>query len=350
MALSRVARFMDVDVTALVSSWGNIEQIKDILLVNATFMAGEHSLELYNRDGAFSPGAGGSLTAGLNWYNQKLQVLVEGRMVYEGFVKNITTNNTRTLARIVSENIFKQPSETTIALSGTAQNPADVMLAIALLGADASLIDIPSFQVAGGAARAAGATIDYNFPVGSNVTVLSALQQIGALASISCFVLNNRITARPFQPYLGGGSDLRFPIQDAIVREWGDFGFDYSSFNNQVTVGFPGPGTITLDNRESQKVNNIVRGFAFPGTGNVVSSNVGSARFFGNLYLSRASLRRGVLSVAGGREFKDVAIGDRFPVTNPRLGLVDFPMEAIEVHANLDNEEFELNLAQLQPA
>jgi hypothetical protein len=350
MALTRVARFMGQDVTNLVTSWGNIEQIKDVLLVNATFMTGEHSIELLNRRGAFSPGAGSSLTAGVNWYNQLLEILVDGRTVYQGYVKNITTNNTLTSAKIVSENIFKQPSETTIALSGIGQNPADVMLAIALMGADPSLVDMQSFQQAGGPARAAGATIDYNFPSGSNVTVLSALQQIGALASISCFVLNNRITARAFKPYQGGGSDLQFTLQDSFVREWGDFGFDVSSFNNRVTVGFTGPGSITLNDLESQKINNIVRGFAFPSTGSVVSSNLTSARFFGTLYLQRASLRRGVLPVAGGREFKDVSIGDRFPVTNPRLGLVNFPMEAIEVHGDLDHEEFELHLAQLQPA
>lgn len=350
MALSRVARFMGVDITELVTSWGTIEQIKDVLLVNATFMAGEHSLELFNRGGAFSPGAGGSMTAGLNWYNQLLEIIVDGKTVYQGFVKNITSNNTRTLSRIVSENIFKQPAETVFALTGIGQNPADVMLAIAKLGADPSMIDAASFATAGGPARAGSATIDFNFPIGSNSTVLAALQQIGALASISCFVLNNKITARAFQPYQGNGSGLQFTIQDAFVREWGDFGFDYSSFNNRVTVGYTGPGTTTLNDIASQKINNIIREFAFPATGSVVSSNLKSASFFGSLYLKRASLRRGVLPVAGGRELKSVAIGDRFPVTNNRLGLVAFPMEAIEVHGNLDNEEFELHLAQLQPA
>lgn len=350
MALTRTAQFMGVDITDLVTSWGSIEQIKDVLLVNATFMSGEHSVELFNRGGAFSPGATGSLTAGLNWYNQLLEIMVDGRTVYSGYAKNITTNNSRTLAKIISENIFKQPSETLIAISGVSQNPADVMLAIALKGAPSDLVDTASFISAGGPSRSAGATITYTFPVGSNTTALSALQQIGALASISVFVLNNRVTARAFQPYQGSGSGLQFQIQDNIVREWGDFGFDYSSFNNQVNVGYVGPGSVTLNDVASQAINNIIRSFSFPSTGSVVSSNLTSARFFGTLYLKRASLRRGVLPVAGGRELKDVAIGDRFPVTNPRLGLVNFPMEAIEVHANLDNEEFELHLAQLQPA
>jgi len=350
MAMTRKAVFMGVDISNKVSSWGMIETIKEILLVQATFMTDEMTLELFN-DGTFSP-AGSSLVAGVNWYNGLLEITVDGVTVYQGYAKDLRANNTRTLAYLVTENVLKGPAERSVIASGTGQNPADAMLAVlAAAGIDDALIDDASFTVAGGAARIAGATLNYNFLSGDNVTALAALQQIGNLASISVFVLNGRITARAFQPYQGDEQGLRNELNDANVREWGDMGTAYSNFQNRVLVGYPTLQYVTLDDERSQIENgNVVRELQFSAGDKVVSANAVSASYFGRLFLARASTRRTMIPLACGRDLKDAVIGDRFPVTNPRLGLVRYAMEVIESHRNLDTEEIELHLAQLQPA
>lgn len=341
------AILMGVDITQFVTSWGRIEQIKDVLLAQATLLTTQMTIQVFNADKFLKPRGVGSLIGGLNWYDRILELKKDGVTLYEGFIKDIRPNSESGTANIVSENVLKKPAETVIVTQATAANPSQTMLALLRLVLDDDKINVSTFDQAGARATAAGATIDYTFTQNDGVTVLQAIQLISELSSISVFVIDNRIVARPFIPYQGSEAGLKFELNDSIVREWGDFSFDTSSFNNRVSVGYPTDQSFVLTDPEAIKKDDIIREFPFPADEKVVATNLTSARFFGRLYLQRASKRRAKLSVAMGKEAKGVRLGDRFPVTAPDLGLVRFPMECIEVHPTFDTDETELALAQI---
>lgn len=342
------AIIMGVDITQFVESFGGLEQIKDVLLARATLLTSEMTIRILSFRDFAKPKGIGSLFAGLEWYNQVLQILQNNVVVYEGFVKNIRTNPNSQTADIVSENILKKPAESVINAAATLSNPSQAMLRFLRLVLDDSRINVASFNRAGDQAASAGATIDYTFSQGDNVTVLEAIRLVSDLSAISVFVVDNKIIARPFVPFQGNESGLKFEINDAIVREWGPLEFDNSSFNNKVAVGYPVDQFEVQTDEDSIRANgNITREIQFPADDKVVASNLTSARFFARLYLARASKRKAKLTIAGGKEFEGTVLGDRFPVSNPDLGLVRFPMECIEVHQTLDSDEIELFLAQV---
>lgn len=341
------AIFMGVDISAFVTSWGRLEQIKDVLLAQATLLTTEMTIQVQNAKKFLNPKGDGSLIGGLNWYDQILELKKGGLTVYEGLVKDIRPSAEAGTADIVSENILKKPAETVVVSQATGANPSQAMLALLRLVLEDEKINAGTFDQAGAAATSASATINYTFTQNDGVTLLQAIQQISELSAISVFVKDNRVVARPFIPYQGNEAGLRFEINDDIVREWGPFSFDNSSFNNEVSVGYPTDQDFVLTDTEAVKLVGIVRRFPFPADAQVVASNLTSAQFFARLYLRRASKRRGKLSVAMGKEAKGVAIGDRFPITTPSLGLSRFPMEAIEVHPTLDTDETELAFAQI---
>lgn len=341
------ARLMGVDLTQFVTSYGRLEQIKDILLAQATLLTTEMTIQVVNFQDFAKPKGVGSLFGGLNWYNQVLEILRDGRTIYEGFVKNIRTSPNEETADIVSENVLKKPAETVIVASALSANPAQAMLGFLRLVLEDSSINVTTFNQAGAQATNAGATIDYVFAQGDNVTVLQAIQLVSDLASISVFVKDNKVIARPFIPYQGDEAGLKFELNDSIVREWGELEFDNSAFNNKVAVGYPTDQFEILTDVESIKTNGITREIQFPADAKVAASDLTSARFFARLYIRRAAKRRQKLNIAGGEALKGTVIGDRFPVTSPDLGLVRSPMECIEVHQTLDGNEMELALAQI---
>ena len=338
----RQAVFAGIDISKYVNSWASVEQVKDVLLVRATFMTSEMNLECYSGTGL------ALMLKGMNWYNAPLLIYVDSVLVYEGLTRNININDTERTATFITENVLKGPAESLIAYTGTGLNPASAMLSIARQVVAVQYIDTNSFALAGGPSSQAGATVNVAFAQGGNTTALQALQQIGDLASIAVYVVGNRIVAKPFRAYRGNLAGLRFTIRDGNIREWGTAGYDASSFNNRVSVGY-GSQYVSLDDVRSQRKNKVIRDIQFPNTGPVVASNRQSAAFYGSLYLKRAAMRKRLIPVAGGVELKMVAIGDQHPVTNARQGLTQYPVEVIEVHRNLDTSETELLLATLPP-
>lgn len=342
------AILMGVDITQLVTSWGRLELIKDILLAQATLLTGEMTIQVENIKGFANPSGPGSLVGGLDHYNGLLQIKKDARTVYEGFVKDIRPNPTTKTASIISENVLKKPAETVISGQATLANPSQAMLSFIRQATPEANINPQTFDQAGAAATAAGATIDYNFPEGSSATVMQAIELISAVSSISVFVRDNKIIARPFIPFQGNEAGLKFEINDNIAREWGPLSYDNSAFNNEVAVGYPTDQFVVLRDNESIKKNGgTARRIDFPADEEVVSSNLTSARFFGRLYLERASKRRRKMTLAGGKELEGSVIGDRFPLTVPDLGLTRFPVEAIEVSETIDGEEVEMGVAEL---
>jgi hypothetical protein len=335
------------NLTNSVTQWGAIEQVKDVLLARAELMTSEIEIELDNLNGAFSARGAGTLFGGSDWRGKPLTVAVDGRTEFDGILRNVRPNETGRRTVLMAENRMKKPSESILVASGTSVNPASAALGWLRTVIDEDNLDAPSFYSAGGPARLAGATITYVFGSGDGVTILGALTKVSQLCSIAFFTVGSRIRAQAFRPYQGSGSDLRFPLTDTVVREWGEMTQDDLSFNNRVTVGYPGPAYATQNDLESQRVNDVIREMPFSADDKLTAADQTSAEYFGRLYLDRAGYRRDVLALVAGPELVDVRIGQRFPVTRARLGLAQTAMEVYLVRPRLDSNEYELGLTGL---
>lgn len=340
--------FVGLDLTPYVLSWGAIEQIKEILLSQSQFFTSQMTFTFQNKGNFLSTFTQGnkSTVGGIKWYNKVLSVTEDGTTIYQGFIKNIPTNENDQIARIITENVLKRPAESIFNGTQNNVNPASAMLGILSQAGLLKYTNVASFIAAGGDALANNANVNYNFPQGGNNSVLQAVQKIGALASISVFVYNNQIFARRFYVYQGSGSGLKFPITNSIVLDWGDLEWDIFTFNNQVSVGYS-TTYYTATNQASVNKNNITRGIEFSNTDVVVASDLNSATYFANQYLNRAAFRRPIVLLNGRAEFKKSKIGDRHPVTIADLGLSAYPMEIIELHRVLDSDVVQMRLVGL---
>lgn len=340
-----------VDISSTVVTWGRLEQVKEALLAEATLFTSEMSLEVANGSGAFRA-SGLSLAAGLSWYGQVLEIFVDEVSVYRGFVKNIAPDPERGTARIATESVMRRAADANVVGAEDGVNPGVALLAVLRAGFELEDLDVRAILAAGAPARAAGATIDYSFSQGSRTTVLSAVQDISRLCSISVFVAGNHVTARAFRPYQGDGAGLRHDLGDLAVRAWGPMEFDELTFNDRVVVGHAdGPGYVELNDRRAQRINGTTkhpRQQDFSATASVVCTDAESARFFGRTYLARTARRPAKVRAAGGDALRGVLLGDRFPVTQQtRLGVSSMPAEVYTAYLNLDTREVELHLAQL---
>lgn len=362
MSQSRQALLQGQDVSSLVDSWGNLEDIKTVLLADATPMVAEHDVVIRNRSGFLSMSGPGSMVGGTYWYGKDLRILIDGVLQYQGVILDIQPDATTGRATVKTGNALRRAADNLYSGSGTAQNPADAILAIARTAFTSDQLDLNSFFAAGGPARRAGATVTYAWTTADSVTVLGAMQAIAAISGYSLFTIAGQLTLRPFIPYQSNSAGLRFPLQDLLVRQWSPLTHDYENFNNQVNVGYPTNQVVTLDDVPSQLAN---AGGLAPSTGSTSAAkrkrpytlcsdgdkakaaDAVSARFFGSSYLQRAAFRRGVLRIAGGEQLGQCQLGDRHPVTQSSLGLFSVPFEVIQVNRMLDGRETELTLVEL---
>ena len=347
MATVRTATFLGVDITDRVVSWGTLEQVKEVLLAEATMFTSEHSIQVMNEGGAFTSDGPASIVRGLNWYGQILTVTLDGQLVYAGRVRNIQISSDAGTATIVSDDVMKVPAQEPFVGSGQNANPGDVLLAIARSALPEEFIDAASFKASGGLARTAGATISYEFKDDSRASCMSAMQEIARLCSISVYVSRTLLSARVFRPYQGQGSGLKQDIDETVIRAMPSQGYDALSFVNRVTVGYTGGFTETVNALDSQRANRIIRPITYGDTETVFAYDRASAIYFGNLCLSRSSYQRRICEVTIGPTMNPVDMGDRFPVTSSRFGLVAMPAEVIEAHRNPDQDEVTLKLAEL---
>lgn len=339
---------MGVDVSRFVISWGRLEQIKDILLAQATLITSELTIQVHSFKGFMKAMGPGSLVAGLDHYNALLELIKDGRTIYEGFIRDMPSNSTSGTGSIVTENVLRKPAETVISGQATGANPVLAMLFFLRQAMPERNIDARTFDQAAAQSGRARATIDYDIKQGDNVTVMQFIQQVSELSSVSVFVRDNKVIARAFKTFQGGDAGMKAELTDPIVREWGQLSFDNSSFNNSVAVGYPTDKFVLLEDSVSIKQNGgNPRKLEFPADEKITASDESSARFFGKLYLSRASKRRRKMSVAGGKELAGHTLGDRFQLTHPDQGLQRFPVEAIEVSETIDGEEVEMSVAEI---
>ena len=270
-------------------------------------------------------------------------------VLFEGVVTNIPAGEKKQDVVITAENVLKVVAETVFVGNGTAVNPAAAILGMLRTVLDDDDIDVASFTAAGEHARAAAASITYRYTDEDDTTIMAVIEAIANLCSLVVYAHDNKITCQRFRAYPGSEADLKFEITDSFVRRWGKFKYDVSSFDNAVAIGYTTDDLITRTNPESIRKNKVTRKAEFDGSDQLVASSQHSAIYFADRYLERASHRRAMLSVAGGKEFEDVRLGDRFPVTATGYRLSRFPMEAIRVNRKLGTEDVELTLVELVP-
>ena len=337
-----------LDISGLVTSWGEIEKTKTIILGQDSLFVSEHTLTLGNKGRWTDPGGSPSTIKGLDWYGETFKLYIDDRLAFDGVATNMKPNAQTQETMLVAQNRLKAAAEETVALAMTDTDPGAAMLAALDQTRAAPYVDRNSFIQAGQARAAAGAFINANYPAGDGHTALDVLQDIGDLASIAVTEEAGIITARAFQPYQGSGADLGFPITDALVREWGDWEWDETAFRNRVEMGYPTDAYEVLNDLESQRRNKgTIKTEPFRAGGNVLASNQGAARALGTIYLARAALRRATTTATGGPQLAKARLGDRYPITAGALGLTAYPVETIGIKIALDTEDTTLTLAQL---
>lgn len=343
-------KVLDQELQPYVTTWGEIEHVKDVLLAKTQLFVGSHSVTLGNQDGRFSPKVSGSLFKGRNYLNAKGVITDSstGEVLFRGLISSITLDKSRRTATVDMNNFLSIPTSQNITRTDTGANPVGLILSILKNAGLTAYIDNNSFLAAAGPAAAAGATVNTAWT--GNITVLSAIQALSELAAVSVFLQNDKIYCRPYVAYSGTNSQMRYEIKASNVINFNSLTDATSAFKTQVTVTYSTASTLTLTNAAALAQNNaVISGFQITGiTGSpIVIPNLVSATYFGNLYLSRASLLRRELQIDGDNTLAPIRIGDRHPVTDTFLGFSNEPFEVIETHRKLDDNTTSLVLASL---
>lgn len=345
--MSAVLTVMGKDLSSYVTDWGEIEDIKEVLLAKTQLFSGEHSVTLSSPKGEFNPYRAGSLFYGKAYFQSPATIYEDGELVFDGLLKAVKVDKATRSVTLMLENYLSIP---TARLVNRAVAPGvnAVSEALAILD-DAGLeaiIDRASFLTA--ASRSGGATVDTDF-VDSNTTVLSAVQSLTELASVSVFVRNGLIQAKAVEPYQGSGSGLRATIDTSNVAGFGSMEEALDHIKNVVMVEYQG-GSITLRDQASItrcKGQELDASLSFS-SGSIIISNLASARIYGEAFLQRTSTLRRTLSVEGSNDLRSVRIGDRHPVTDAYYGLNAEPFEVIETHRAIQKKTINLVLASLR--
>ena len=344
----KTATLGGLDISSLVTSWGDIERTKNLILGQDELFVSEHTIILGNKGHWGDPGGAASSAKGMDWSGEVFELLVDGRIVFSGTVVNLKPGAVSQEVRLVAQNRLKAAAEETVAVNLSAVNPGAVMLAALDQTHAKNYIDRLSFMRAGMFRENQGVLLNANYPQGQNHTALEVLQDVGDLASISVLEEAGKITASAFQPYQGSGAGLGFPITDAIARDWDEWERDPTAYKNRVKMGYPTDAYETLDDLESQKRNQkIIRSKDFSAGGPLVAAGKGAALALGQIYLSRSALRRATTRVTGGPQLVGTQLGDRFPITSVSLSVSGYPVETIGIRLALDDENVQLTLAQI---
>lgn len=340
----------DVELGSYVTDWAEIEEIKEVLLAKATLFVGELSLTTSNNLAQFSPEKSGSLFYGRALYNIPVSIAFDGVTAFSGYLKDIVPDHRNRTAKFVMHNVLTIPADSIVPpMTVSSVNPGSAILNLIKSVGLEGLADVPSILAAGGPALAAGATIDLNIEDGSSVSLLSILQQISDLCSISVFVRRGLIRARAFRPYQGHGAGLRQLIDATSAREFKERVSAYDNFNNKVTVAYAAGLSFSVSDPVSIAATKVTREYPFSTvSGTLVAvPDLTSAKFFASQALQRMCPSPTVITLEAGEEFLDADVGDRFPVTAENWGYVRAPFEAIEVHRSAEQLGVQMSLRSL---
>lgn len=337
-----------LDISGLVTSWGEIEKTKTIILGQDSLFVSEHTMTLGNKGRWTDPGGSPSTIKGLDWYGETFKLYIDGSLAFDGVATNMKPNAETQETTLVAQNRLKAAAEENIGLIMTNTDPGSAMLAALDQTRAKDYVDRNSFIQAGQARAATGGFVNVSYPAGEGNTALDVLQDIGDLASIAVTEEAGIISARAFRSYQGSGAGLGFPITDSLVRDWSDWEWDETAFRNRVEMGYPTDVYEVMNDLESQRRNKgTIKAESFRAGGAVVASDKRAAQALGTVYLARAALRRATTRATGGPQLAQVRLGDRFPITAAALGLSGYPVEAIGIKIALDTEDVVLTFAQL---
>ena len=338
----------DLELAPYVTDWGQVEEVKDVLLAQSQLFTAQHTLTLANADNRFSPKNVNSPFYGRNIQLAEAVLSITGPPLYQGFVRSIEPDHASRTVKILTQNSFTVPANTNLVLT-TSGNPAAVIQSIFETIGLGDKLDLSSFASAGGGASAAGASISITYAAGSNTTALSAVQSICSLCSFSCFVQAGLIRLRAWQPYQGNLSGIKYQITSTQVYDFSDLVDAYTNLSNSVTINYATSSSVTLTNPASIHANGITTNTEFNAvTGQAIAvPDLVSANYFGQLFLDRASILRQQGRFTGGPELQDLHIGDRITVAAPNWGTDPIAFEVIETHLQIQENKVEVVCATI---
>lgn len=352
--LPRQLVVMGQDVTSYVVDWGNVDDIKDVLLAQTSLMSGQYQVTLGQAPYAFSPYNQGSLFYGRAAKGQTLTLSLAGVQSYLGIIQAVEMDGVNKTCLITVENLFNKAAAQTAVLSATNINPASAMLSLLVNAGLGPYTNQQSFYAAAAPAAAAGATVSVNWTASGGTTILAALQALEQLASISVYISNGIISARAYSPYQGASAGLKGTLGNNLARSWNGHTQAYDNFANQVTITYGANLVSTQTNLLGVSNNgNVVvpLTFSYANGGALVVPNFVSAVYFGANILQRASGRlskpRDVVEVDVGVELQSAQLGDRWSVTSYAYGMTGVASEIIEIHRKPEINGATLKLATI---
>lgn len=366
MAALKSYSLMGLELASFVTDWGQVEEVKEVLLASNQLFCSTHTLEVANQDNRFSQNNPVSPFYGRNIQLAPVVLSQDGVVLYEGFVRTITPNHQRRTASILAENSFTVPTNYFVNLT-TAGNPAAIIRTILQQAGLDNYIDPISFTAALGGFAAAGATIGVNYVTTgavnsangvSGTTALAAIQAISSLCGLDCYVSSGLIRLKAFQAYQGNLSAVKYQITPEQVYDFGQLETMYENLMNSVNIGYGASSNYYAVNQASVNANGSAFGTLtkktdvdqqFDGTtGNTLMvPNLTSAKYFAVQFLARASKIRQQADITAGPQLQQANIGDRVTVLAPNWSTSPIAFEIIEAHRQLQSQSVRLVLATI---
>ena len=366
MSIPKSYKLMGVELAKYVLDWGQVEEVKDILLSSNQLFCAQHELEISNWDNRFSTNNPKSIFYGRNIQLAPVVLSQGGALLYQGFVRTVTLDHAKRTAKIVTENAFTVPANYFVNLT-TSGNPAAIIQTILEQAGLADYIDPVSFQAAQGGFSVAGASIGVAYVTTgavdsaagvSGTTALAAIQAISALCGLSCFVQNGLIRLKAYAPYQGNNSGVKYQITGALAYDFSTLEFAYQNLSNSVNIGYSTASNLYLKNQASINANGSGFGALtsktevntqFDGTtGNTITvPNLVSAQYFATQFLARASTLRQQGQLTAGPSLLGVNIGDRVSILAPNWSPNPLVFEVLETHRKLESQSVDLVVATI---
>ncbi len=364
--MPRSYQAMGLELAPYVIDWGQIEEVKDVLLASNQMFCAEHTLKVSNWDNRFSSSNPASPFHGRNFQLCPATLSQDGQILYQGFIRSATLDHEARAALLVSQNVFTIPANYFVTLAATG-NPAAIIRTILEQCGLQNYIDPVTFSGAMGGFDDAQATISVNYKTSGAIdtaqglngtTALSAIQSISSLCGLSCYVQGGLIRLSAYQPYQGDYSGVKWQITPEQIYSYQSLEFCYQNLSNSVNIGYGTSSNYYARNYASILANGSGFGILttpkevntqFNGTsGNVLAvPNLLSAQYFATQFLARASNLRRQGSLVCGPELLAAKIGERCTVMAQNWGPAPIVCEIIETHTRLASKSVELVVATI---
>lgn len=348
--MSVVFTVMGQDISSYVKDWGEVEDIKEVLLSKAQLFTSEHDVVLSGHDGRFNPYRSGSMFYKKPYYQSPVTLTEDGEVLFTGFLKSAKPNKSARTVTLTIRNYLAAATDRLTSYTQTGINPVTAALAMLDAAGLSDLVNRASFTTASQAATIAGATVNVDYS-SSSVAVIAAVQDLCDLAAVTVVVKEGLITAIADTPYQGSQSGLRAAIDSSNIVSIGEMQDAFNSVTNSVTLKYATSSSLTFVDQDSIDASNGHESqieLDYRTGQSIAIANSTSASYFGKLYLSRTKRLRSTIEINGSDILRGVRIGDRHPVTDEWLGLDSEPFEVIETHRKIRKRNITLILATLR--